>query len=273
MHPVTVKIQDAVARVRDNLHLADPDASMYVHLCLAGPAKASDIADTLHVHRNDIYRTAERLIARGLVETSVERPARYVAVDPTRVFDKEIGGRLQDLETLRAAREQVMELLIQLRAHAAPPSKGTYRIVQGRREIYELRDELARNAKESIHWATTFNAAIPHAEISGALDLMLARAREGVEFRALVRAPQQHLDKLAPFLQLPNAQARRFEAAGDVRFMIFDQKELLMFVVNDPSESLYAKEEAALFSTAQGFVHAQRVFFEQAWGPSPPIVA
>ena len=54
--------------------------------------------------------------------------------------------------------------------------------------------------------------------------------------------------------------------------MVVDGKELLMWVVNDPSEALKSKEEVAIQTTAPGFVQAEGVFFEQAWANAKPRV-
>jgi sugar-specific transcriptional regulator TrmB len=242
---------------------------LYVHLCMAGPAKVSDLAEALKLHRNDVYRTAERLMQRGLIETTVERPARYVAIDPQKVFDSEITTRLKAIDSLKRSREEISSLLLQLHMTAPQPSRGTYKVVQGRPEIHAMRTRLVSEAKTSIEWATSFAPSVPMADLSGSLDAMMARVQEGVQFRALARATPHSLPKMQPFLKYDNAQVRRFEVESVVRFLLVDDAQLLMYVVNDPSESIYAKEEVALHTTAPGFVHAQKVFFDQSWASAP----
>lgn len=268
-----MRLQDAIDRVRDNLQLSGPDATLYVHLCVAGPAKVSDLADALKLHRNDVYRTAERLVQRGLIQTTVERPARFVAIEPDQVFDAEINNRLQAIERLRQSRTEITSLVDQLHSLAPTPSKGVYKIIQGRQAIYHQREQMIQGAKTSLDWVSTFTPSVSHAEISGALDLMLKRVGEGLRLRALVPTTQQNRPALAPFLRHEGAQVRHFELDVPVRYFIADAKELLMFVVNDPSESLYADDEVAVYSTAPGFVHAQLQFLEQSWSVSRAVVA
>lgn len=271
MSTLVLRVQDAVDNVRDNLQIGQPDAALYVHLCMAGPAKVSDLADALKLHRNDVYRTAERLIQRGLIETTVERPARYVAVEPAKVFDTEISTRLKSIDALRRSREEIASLLIQLHLHAPQPSRGTYKVVQGRPEINALRDRLVADAQETIDWATSYAPDISLADIGGGLDTMLGRVENGVALRAMLRESPHAASKLAPFVGHKRAEIRSFGVDSIVRFLIVDNKDLLMHVVNDPSESLYAREEVALHTTAPGFVHAQTVFFDQSWSNAPHI--
>ena len=268
---MTVRLQDAIDRVKDNLELSGPDAALYVHLCVAGPAKVSDLADALKLHRNDVYRTAERLVNRGLIQTTVERPARFVAIGPDQVFDTEINQRLEAIDRLRKSRTEITALVEQLHSLAPAPTKGVYKIIQGRQAIYHQREQMIQNARQSLDWASTFGPSVAHAEISGALDLMEKRVAEGVRFRALLPVTAQSKPSLQPLLLHANAEVRAFDLDVPVRFFIADGRELLMFVVNDPSESLYAEDEVAVYSTAPGFVHAQLQFLDQSWNASQPV--
>ena len=268
---MTVRLQDAIDRVKDNLELSGPDAALYVHLCVAGPAKVSDLADALKLHRNDVYRTAERLVQRGLIQTTVERPARFVAIGPDQVFDSEINNRLQAIERLRQSRKEITTLVDQLHSLAPAPTKGVYKIIQGRQAIYHQREQMIQSARESLSWVSTFGPSIAHAEISGSLDLMLKRVEEGVRLRALVPTTPQNRPALTPFLSQKAVEIRHFDMEVPIRYFIADDRELLMFVVNDPSESLYAEDEVAVYSTAPGFVHAQLQFLEQSWAASKAV--
>src|SRR5437879_6161205 len=139
---MTLRLQDAIQHVSENLQIGPSDAAVYVQLCIGGPAKVSDLAEALHLHRNDVYRMAERRLSRGLIQTTVERPARYAAVDPEKVFDHEIGSRMAAVEALRSSRSEIASILTSLQLQGTKPTNGTYRVIQGRPEIYSQRDAL-----------------------------------------------------------------------------------------------------------------------------------
>lgn len=265
----------AVAELSVHLGIAPEEAALYLHLCVAGPSKASDLSEALHVHRNEVYRTAERLTAQGVVRVSEERPARYAAVDLSELFDLQLQQRLAAIEALRATREEIRALLEAMRPVADAPAQSTYKVIRGRREIYAFRRRMIQGATQSLDWATTFPAAIRLWEDSGEAPLVRRRAAEGIRFRALLAPSPGFDDAVRWFDELPSAEIRAFAARGLVRFLIADDKDLLIFVVNDGSASLAAEDEVAIHTTAPGFVHAQRIFFEQSWnahraaGPAP----
>ena len=277
----TLRLQDAIEHVRNDFQLSDADAAVYVQLCVGGPAKVSDLADALSLHRNDVYRTAERLAARGLLQTTLERPVRYLAVDPGKAFDAEIEARLAAIDALRASRKEIAQVLAQVQAKAAPQPKNVYKVVQGRNEIYAARNQMLRDAERTIEWATTFAPAVSMAEVSGALEVIREKADAGVSVRALVRTTPESRLRLASLARHPNACIRHVDPPGVVRFFIVDGRELLMWVVNGDPGSYYARDEVAIQASAPGFIHAESLFFEQTWpmgvdvsqmqdGPSPP---
>lgn len=266
-----LRLQDAVETFESALNLGHAEAALYVHLCVAGPAKAGDLASALRLHRNEVYRSAGRLLSRGLIEMTMERPARYAAVSPGQVFDVEIEGRLAAVRELRAARDEVTPLLLQAAQPVEPASRSTYKVIQGRHDVYAARGRLLSEATRDVEWASTFPPAVPLAEITGTLDLLARRVDEGLAFRGLFRATQAGWARLAPLARMDRAQVRRLDVDGTIQMILADRRELLMWVVNDPSESLHARQEVAIHTTAPGFVQAEGVFFDQAWARAPPF--
>jgi sugar-specific transcriptional regulator TrmB len=254
------RMDEAITQVRRHFDLAPSEAAVYVRLCVAGPARASDLSDALHMHRNEVYRTAERLEARGLVRATLDRPARFMAVEPREAFESALAGRLQAVDALRRTREEIATLIAHVEPAAAEPPKNIYKVVRGRREIYQIRRQLVEGATRSIDWVSTHPLALPLSEQAGERALFERRAADGVALRALLPAD--------PAPGAFAGEARAFAEKGLVRFLLVDDRELLMFVVNDPTASPDAAAEVAIHTNAPGFVQAQRLFFDQAWGSS-----
>jgi len=263
--------EDALELLRRSLRLAPDEAALYLQLCVAGPSKASELALALNVHRNEIYRAAERLTANGLVQATQEQPARYVATDLERVFDAELEGRLRVIEQLKHTREEVSGLLAQVAPPDPKSTRSTYKVLKGRREIYRVRRMLLGTAKQRIDWATSLPVAAQLWIDSGEDDAVRARCEAGVQFRALLTQGEIAASLAKRFAEAAGSEFRFFEPSGLVRFLIIDDQDLLMFVQNDANVTLDAEEEVAIHTTAPGFLHAQRVFFDQAWAAATPL--
>lgn len=262
-----MRSQDAVDTFRDALHLAESEAAIYVHLCMGGPAKAGDLAGALKLHRNEVYRNATRLLSRGIIEMTMERPARYAAVSPERVFENEVKLRLASIEELKHARDHVMPIMAELEAGSPTTHerRTVYKVVQGRAEIAAAQVAMIERAKRSIRWASTFPPSVPIAGFTGALDAMARRVQAGIHLQAAVRTNDRGWAMLETLGANPEAELREMDVDSDIRFLIVDDEELLMTVVNDPSDSVKSKDEVAIQTTASGFVQAETVFFDQVW--------
>jgi sugar-specific transcriptional regulator TrmB len=262
--------EETMQAFRHALRLAPTEATLYVHLCLSGPTKAGDLASSLRLHRNEVYRAAGRLLQRGLVEMTMQRPARYAAVSVERIFSEEIALRLASIDDLRTARDKVTALVQNARPPAVPEHRSIYKVVQGRTDIAAAQLHAIERARESILWVSTFAPTIRLGDATGALDALESRVRMGASARLLLRTTPAAWARVRPLLALPGLQARAIDLSGDIRFLVVDGQELLMWVVNDPTESQKAKDEVAIQTTAPGFVQAERAFFEQAWTRAAP---
>lgn len=253
---------------REALDLAQSEASIYVHLCIAGPAKAGDLATALKLHRNEVYRNTARLLQRGLVEMTMERPARYAAIRPEQVFERELAARLASIQSLKDARTRVLDMLQSLEPPEPSERRSVYKVIQGRQEIAAAQNHMLGHATRRVQWASTFPATVKLADVTGSLETLAARAKQGVRLEAALRTGTAGWRALRE--SVPGAELRELDIESDIRLMIVDERELLMWVVNDPTEGVKSKDEVAIQTTAPGFVQAQGVFFAQVWARAPP---
>jgi sugar-specific transcriptional regulator TrmB len=261
---MAVKLEEAVGHVSAALQLSTVDAAAYVRLCMGGPRKVSEIAAAMGVHRNDVYRSLERLAARGLVETTLENPARYLASDPLLALDGELDGRLSALSALQARRERIVELVGAMTADAEEPASADYRVIQGRQEIASARRDLIASAKREVLWLSTTGHALAAAEFDGTLETVLGRAG-GVRMRIALDATDEELARTGLVAGAPRVEVARFATPSPVELLIVDDDRLLLSVVHDPSRALYAQGDVAFLTEAGGLIDAQKVFFEQCW--------
>ena len=256
-----MRTQDAVDAFGHALDLGDHEAAIYVQLVLGGPSKAGELAGALKLHRNEVYRNATRLLSRGLIQMTMERPARYEALSPEKVFESEIAARTRSIEDLRTARDAITPMLAKpLIDPAQGNHKSTYKVIQGREEAHQALARLVEAAHTSVDWANTFAPATFASERSGLLETMRRATERGLAVRVLTRnAPGN------PLHSLSKADVRALDVESPVRLVVVDGVHLIMWVVHDAAETPNAREDVALQTTAEGFVQAERLFFEQCW--------
>jgi len=68
------------------LGLTDVDAGIYLLLAKEGPRKGKSIGEALNLYKQQLYRSLKRLQEKGMVSSTLERPARFSAVSLEKVF-------------------------------------------------------------------------------------------------------------------------------------------------------------------------------------------
>ncbi|MCA1813441.1 MAG: hypothetical protein LC624_05765 [Halobacteriales archaeon] len=266
-----MKVHDIIDRLTV-LGLDPDEAAVYVHLSMMGPSKASDVAAAVKLHRTEAYRTLQNLVQRGFASATLSRPAKFEAAAPERVFDDILAQQRSKTDNIARAQGEIADALTTLRTTQEPAaSRNTFKVLQGRREIYTVAERMLREAQEDALVLTTHDAALAMADTAGLLDLVLKRAQEGVRVQALVRCTPTNRARLEALAQTPNLSVRHLEADRIMRFVAVDGKELLVWVVSDPSPRLGSEEDVAIWTDATGFVGTQQALFALAWAQAREV--
>jgi len=90
------------------LGLSEVEAEVYIFIVEAGPVKGRDIAETLKLHKQQVYRSLNTLRDKGMVSATFERPARFFAVPLEKVLDRFMKAKIVQAEGLQASREELL---------------------------------------------------------------------------------------------------------------------------------------------------------------------
>jgi sugar-specific transcriptional regulator TrmB len=260
-----VKVQDVIDRL-SVLGLDHDEAAVYVHLSMMGPSKASDIAAAVKLHRTETYRTLQNLVQRGFATATLSRPARFEAAAPEKLFHEILEAQQARQDSIARVQSEIADALTTLRgAPGQAMSKNTFKVLQGRREIYGVMERMVRDAERSIKTVSTHEGAVMMSDMAGIMDLAVRRAKEGVQVRAVLKTTPPTRQRLAPLLDIPTVGLRHVDAEGIIRFVVLDLRELLIWVVSDPSSRLTSEQDVAIWTDATDFVGTQSVLFDSLW--------
>jgi predicted DNA-binding transcriptional regulator len=260
-----MKVQDVIDRLVA-LGLDDTDASVYVHLSMLGASKASDIASALKLPRTEAYRSLQTLSERGFATASLSRPIRFTASPPEKLFEELSSAQRSRVERLDKARTEVLPALLTLRSEPHRDlSKNAFRIVQGRPSIYGTLERMFRDADETLDIISTHPAAVAMGELSGTWGLAQERSKEGVVIRTILMTTPAVREKIRRTPWDPTAKFRHLSTSKMMRYIILDGRELLMWVVSDPSNRITSEGDVAVWTDAHDFVDTQAALFESIW--------
>lgn len=247
------------------LGLDAPLAEAYVALSTAGPAKPSELARSLHVGRTETYRLLHRLVDLRFAVMTLDRPVQFAARGIDEVLDElDVGIRARASDVARA-REELRPMLVSLHPRA-PEGEApfTFRILKGRDAIVAEFRRLALEAQERLDCIWTLDPARSAIEQNDIPAIVLARAREGVLLRTLVRkgAPPD-LSRIAN--DLVGLDYRTLGTPRPLLVGIADEEQLVSLCLADPSTRLHASGDVAIATDAPALVDAHLALFDAWW--------
>jgi sugar-specific transcriptional regulator TrmB len=90
------------------LGLKEIDVEIYLLLTREGSQEGKDIAETLSLYKQELYRSLKRLQRKGMVDASLERPARFSARSLEKVLDCLIEAKKERALTLQQSKEDLI---------------------------------------------------------------------------------------------------------------------------------------------------------------------
>jgi sugar-specific transcriptional regulator TrmB len=100
--------RECVLKTLAGLGFSQVEAEIYLFLSQTGPEKGRDIAETLKLYKQQLYRSLKSLRCKGCVEATLERPARFSAVPLEKVLDFIMKTKMDQAEGLQASRDELL---------------------------------------------------------------------------------------------------------------------------------------------------------------------
>jgi sugar-specific transcriptional regulator TrmB len=90
------------------LGFSQVEAEVYVFLTQVGPSNGREIATSLNLYKQKLYRNLKRLKCKDCIRATSERPARFSAVPIEEVLDQFMKTKEERAERLQASRAELL---------------------------------------------------------------------------------------------------------------------------------------------------------------------
>jgi sugar-specific transcriptional regulator TrmB len=91
------------------LGFAEIDAEIYLFLANSGPQNGKNIAKTLKLYKQQLYRSLKRLQTKGIIRTTVERPAQFSVVSLEKVLDLLVETKKEQALAWQESKKELLE--------------------------------------------------------------------------------------------------------------------------------------------------------------------
>jgi sugar-specific transcriptional regulator TrmB len=155
----TMAFQDYVDSLKGELEeildLDELEVKIYLNLLRTGPITASALAKELDVDRARMYRTVDKLVSRNILSTTLSIPKLCIPVDPKEAVKLALRKKEDEVKKIKKSGHAIVEKITSEITVTSGVTVPTFRVVQGRANIYSDIAQMIENASSTIYIVTT----------------------------------------------------------------------------------------------------------------------
>jgi len=267
--------EETIKKVLNEFGLTEREAEVYIFLAKHGVQKGGAISKQTRMPKALVYRILKSLEKKGVVESTLEFPARFTAAPFEAVLELNIKTKREEAALIEKRKSSLLEDWKNISKTGLEPELAKFVVIEGTRKIYRKIAEMVENTQNRLSAVSTV-ADLMRAEQFGVIDAINANPMKSkVKFRFLTELSKQNLKAVKLLRAELNAgldiKARNPDLGLVLfpRMMIRDGEDILFFIL--PSKSSTRKREACIFTNCGSLVQAFSGVFEDLWRNSTGI--
>lgn len=256
------------SELEEILDLDDLEAKVYLNLLRTGPITASALAKELDIDRARMYRTVDKLVSRNIISTTLSSPKLCIPADPHDALKIALGKKEDEVNKIKKSGEAIIDKINKEITTSQISTVPTFRVVQGRQNIYADIAHLIENSTGITYIATTLDdvARMYHSTIPEKITIC---EKNGGIVRLLVDMTDP---KLAPFVKRFNATETRIgKLPSKGRMIVQTNKKMIMSDSAASSQNSNSDSDFSLCTNSSEMVDNIFTLCSFLWNVSKPL--
>jgi len=256
--------------------ITEKELEVYIFLTKHGALKGGEIARHLKKDKAQIFRILKSLQVKGLVESTLETPTRFMPVQLETVLDLIIKTKRDEADLIDTEREELISLWKNLSKATLKPSER-FLVIEGSNKIYFKILQMVNGARKQFSAILTF-PNLMRAHQFGIFDAIANHPfRTAVQFRFLTELSERNLNIIkALFKRIPKTGLYLNERDPDLGFrtvpqIVVTDEELLIFIAQKIGDFPKGQDNVCFWTNCNTLVQSFSTVFEELWRNSKNI--
>jgi sugar-specific transcriptional regulator TrmB len=258
--------------------LTEMEADVYIFVAKRGVLKGGEISKQTKMQKAQIYRVLKSLQEKGLVESTLEFPARFTAVPFENVIDSSIKTKQEEAAQIAAQKKELLNYWQNIKKAGPEPQLQKFTVIEGNQKIYH---KLAQMIKETTNQLSTVSTVqgLVRADQFGLFDFGSGDPlKSKITFRFLAELSSQNIMTMKKLLKVLTVAEFNFEGRTPElglnlfpQMTIRDQEEAIFFITPRADVPATKQEDICLWTNCKSLVNAFSAVFEELWQNSTDI--
>lgn len=267
----------AIEKTLRDFGFTEKEVEVYIFLGKRGALKGGDITKRLKMHKGQVYRTLKSLQKKGLVEATLEYPARYIAVPFEKLIDSFIKSKREEVEHIEKTKKDLLSDWEKISQIELDYSLEKFSVIEGYKKIFNKVLGMIKETTGQFSMASTVTD-IFRADRFGVFDYLNNKdITSKIQFRFLTQLSRQNLkaikifkSKMKPLFDFrgrnPSLGLTTFS-----RMAIRDNEEIILFISDENDQFSKNGKEVCLCTNCKAIIQAYSGVFEDLWQDSGDI--
>jgi len=247
--------------------LSEKEAIVYLYLLKYGPKTPSPLAKSLKTYREDVHRTLNGLIDKGMVRPSLDAPTIYAAVDLETALGAALSKQESELREMEARKQELQELSKQQKFRPSD-EVSTFKIIKSIKELIAATVTLVDSAKSGFLYIVPTDMLII-TELFGINEEVKRLIERGGRVRGI---SDIRYAGIAPAQEVLNIgeELRHYEGYGGIYFAVVDNKHCVSAINVDIKRISVNEPVSLLWTDDKTYADYLAATFEMLWERAIP---
>jgi sugar-specific transcriptional regulator TrmB len=264
--------QEKVLKTLVSLGLTQWDAKVYILLAKRGPIKASDAAKALKISKQRLYPIIKNLQSKGIVNATLERPARFSAVPFEKVLDLFVKAKMEQARRIQRNKDEILSDWQSIAIAEGDSSPAKFTVIEGRSYVYSKIQQMIQETKSHLSFVATV-PSLARADQYGLFDAAFKHPlKSKIRFRFLTEISGQNTNAIKALLEKTPRGGLNLEGKTPAlglklcpRMLIRDEEETVFFIDEKRGEFATEHDDTCLWTNSKSLVRAFLTMFEDLW--------
>ena len=266
-----------IIKALKNFGLTEKEAEIYVFIAKHGTQTSGEIAKNTKTHRPHVYRILKSLQKKGVLESTLESPARFTTIPFERILDYTIKAKHQEAVLLEKAKDSLLNDWESINKTKIKPELGKFIIIEGNRKIYSKIARMINETKNQILMISTVKGLCRYEQYGIFEGIHNHQAKSKIKFRFLTEISNKNIEALKilrPQLKKGvNLRGTNPDSAFAMlpRMVIRDEDEVLFFISPKTDVFSNGQGENCFCTNNTSFVKTLTGIFKELWRYSTDV--